>query len=56
MVALRVLRTKVIKPLLAAAQGCRPSRGAQNPTPIDYHYEIMRTSMRALFEQLALAA
>jgi hypothetical protein len=35
MVALVVLRNKAIKPLLAAAQGRRKSRGAQNPRPID---------------------
>jgi hypothetical protein len=56
MVALTVLRTKVIKPLLAAAQGRHPSRGAQNPTPIDHHYQIMRTSMQAVFNHLGLAA
>jgi hypothetical protein len=31
MLALVALRKKVIKPLLAAAQGPRKSRGAQNP-------------------------
>ena len=33
MVALVVLRSKAIKPLLAAAQRRRKSRGAQNPDP-----------------------
>jgi hypothetical protein len=33
MVALVVLRNKAIKPLLAAAQRRRKSRGAQNPDP-----------------------
>ena len=33
--ALVVLRDKAIKPLLAAAQELRPSRGAHNPTPHD---------------------
>jgi hypothetical protein len=56
MVALGLLRTKVIKPLLAAAQQRRPSRGAQNPTLIDHHYQIMRTSMQAVFKELGLAA
>jgi hypothetical protein len=49
MVALVVLRNKAIKPaikpLLAAAQCRRKSRGAQNPTPIDKHYETIRTAM-----------
>jgi hypothetical protein len=35
LVALVVLRNKAIKPLLAAAQRRRKSRGAQNPRPID---------------------
>jgi hypothetical protein len=56
MVALGVLRTKVIQPLLAAAQQLRPSRGAQNPTPIDLHYQTMRTTMRSIFQELGLAA
>src|SRR5208283_300229 len=41
MVALVVLRNKAIKPLLAAAQRRRKSRGAQNPRPIDRHYETI---------------
>jgi hypothetical protein len=55
-VALRVLRTKVLTPLLAAAQGRLPSRGAQNSTPIDQHYQILRTTMQAVFNELGLAA
>ena len=56
MLALNILRTKIIKPLLAAAHHPRPSHGSQNPTPIDHHYQLMRTSMQAVFEQLGLAA
>ena len=37
MTALLVLRDKAIKPLLAAAQPLRPTRGAHNPKPIDLH-------------------
>ena len=37
--ALVVLRNKAIKPLLAAAQPLRPTRGAHNPKPIDAHYD-----------------
>jgi hypothetical protein len=40
--ALLVLRDKVIKPLLAAARERRPSRGAQNPTALDAHYDAAR--------------
>jgi len=56
MVALVVLRNKAIKPLLAAAQRRRKSRGAQNPRPIDKHYENIRTAMQGVFDELGLAA
>ena len=42
MTALLVLRDKAIKPLLAAAQPLRPTRGAHNPKPIDLHYDAIR--------------
>ena len=56
MVALVVLRNKAIKPLLAAARRRRKSRGAQNPRPIDKHYETIRTAMQGVFDELGLAA
>src|SRR3984893_13825910 len=56
MVALVVLRSKAIKPLLAVAQRRRKSRGAQNPRPIDKHYETIRTAMQGVFEEPGLAA
>ena len=56
MVALVVLRNKAIKPLLAAAQDLHPSRGAQNPGPLDRNYEIIRTAMQVVFHELGLAA
>jgi hypothetical protein len=56
MVALVVLRNKAIKPLSAAAQRRRKSRGAQNPRPIDKHYETIRTAMQGVFDELRLAA
>ena len=56
MVALVVLRDKAIKPLLAAAQDLRPSRGAQIPRPLDRNYEIIRTAMQVVFQELGLAA
>src|SRR5260370_271283 len=55
-VALVVLRNKAIKPLLAAAQRRRKSRGAQNPRPIDRHYETIRMAMQGVFNELGLAA
>ena len=56
MVALVVLRNKAIKPLLVAAQRRRKSRGAQNPRPIDKHYETIRMAMQGVFDELGLAA
>src|SRR6201981_489744 len=56
MVALVVLRNKAIKPLLAAAQRRRKSRGAQNPRPIDRHYETIRMAIQGVFAELGLAA
>ena len=56
MAALVVLRNKAIQPLLAAAQGQRPSRGAQNPRALDAHYEAIRTAMQGVFQELGLAA
>jgi hypothetical protein len=51
-----VLRNKAIKPLLAAAQALKPSRGPQNPNPLDVHYEAIRVSMKGIFDELGLAA
>jgi hypothetical protein len=54
--ALIVLRDKAIKPLLAAAQGLRPRRGARNPRPLDAHYDAVRSAMRGVFHELGIAA
>ena len=56
MAALVVLRNKAIKPLLAAAQELRPSRGAQNPRALDAHYDTIRNGMQGIFQELGLAA
>jgi len=56
MAALVVLRNKASKPLLAAAQGLLPSRGAQNPSTLDMHYDTIRMAMRGVFQELGLAA
>jgi hypothetical protein len=56
MTALVVLRNKAIKPLLAAAQELRPSRGAQNPKALDTHYDTIRTAMQGVFQELGLVA
>jgi hypothetical protein len=51
-----VLRTHVIKPLLAAAADTTSARGPQNPTPLDGHYEVLRTGMHGVFHELGIAA
>src|SRR6266481_4345355 len=56
MTALLVLYDKAIKPLLAAAQPLRPTRGAHNPKPIDLHYDAIQAAMRGVFQELGLAA
>jgi hypothetical protein len=54
--ALLVLREKIIKPLLAASGQREPRAQPANPTPIDYHYESLRSGMRELFKELGMAA
>ena len=54
--ALLVLQEKAIKPLLAAAQDIRPTRGGQNPRPIDRHYEDLRLAMKGVLRELGIAA
>jgi hypothetical protein len=62
--ALVVLREQVLKPLLAAASDPTASspakrklgRKPKNWRPIDEHYQTLRFAMRALFDDLHLAA
>ncbi len=54
--AIVVLRNKVFKPLLAAAQQLQPTRGTQNPTTLDTHYETLRITMHGIFRELGVAA
>jgi hypothetical protein len=54
--ALVVLREKAIRPLLAAAQETRPSRGSQNPTALDRHYVTIRGAMAGILRELGVAA
>jgi hypothetical protein len=56
MTALIVLRNKAIKPLLAATQPLRPTRGAHNPKPIDAYYNALQLAMRRVFHELGIAA
>jgi hypothetical protein len=53
---LTVLRDKIIKPLLAAAEHAVPTQGAQNPTALDRHYEALRVGMHDVFRELGVAA
>jgi hypothetical protein len=54
--ALVVIREKAIRPWLAAAQEIRPSRGVQNPTAFDRHYETVRIGMAGILRELGVAA
>ena len=56
MTALVVLRNKAIKPLLAAAQEFKRTRGAQNPRPVDTHYQTIRIAMQDVFHKLGITA
>ena len=54
--ALVTLRHHLIQPLLASTMKQIPSRGAQNPTPLDHCYASLRTHMQNLLQQLGVAA
>jgi hypothetical protein len=56
MVALVVLRDKVIRPLLAASGKLTPRPKVQNQTRVDRRYENLRDTMRLLFVDLGLVA
>ena len=56
MTALVVLRNQAIQPLLAGTQEQRRSRGAQNPSALDMHYDTIRMAMRGVFQELGPAA
>jgi hypothetical protein len=54
--ALVVLRDKVIKPLLAASCHLKRGRKPKSPSPLDQHYDTLRTGMLGLFKELQIAA
>jgi hypothetical protein len=56
MVALVVLRDKVIRPLLAASGKLTPRPKLPNQTRVDRRYENLRDTMRLLFVDLGLVA
>jgi hypothetical protein len=55
-IALLVLRDKVIKPVLAGAGKPRRGRKPKNQSPIDAHYEAIQFQMRSLFQLIGVAA
>jgi len=54
--SMSVLREKVIRPLLAASQRSEPTLKPNHPTPVDHHYEHLRSGMRDLFTALGMVA
>ena len=56
MMALVVLREKVIRPLLAASQQPESQTKPNHPTPVDQHYEHIRAGMADLFTALGMVA
>jgi hypothetical protein len=54
--ALIVLRQRILKPLLAAAEHAAPARSAEPPTTLDRHYAALRTEMHGVFHELGIAA
>jgi hypothetical protein len=55
-IALLVLRDKVIKPVLAGAGKPRRGRKPKKQSPIDAHYEAIQFQMRSLFQLIGVAA
>jgi len=55
-VALVILRDKVITPILAGTATSKMGRKPKTWSPIDAHYETIRKDMQTLFEDLGLAA
>lgn len=55
-VALLLLREKVIKPVLAGAGKVRPGPKLKNSSPLDLHYEALQMEMRRPFQTIGLAA
>ena len=55
-VACQALREKIISPLLAANNPSQPPSQPANPTPLDHHYESLRSGMHHLLTELGVAA
>jgi hypothetical protein len=56
LVALLILREKIIKPVLAGAGNPKPGRPPKRVHPLDVHYENLQREMRHTLDTLGLAA
>jgi len=56
LVALLILREKIIKPVLAGAGKPKPGRPPKRVHPLDVHYENLQREMRHTLDTLGLAA
>jgi hypothetical protein len=56
LVALLILREKIIKPVLAGAGKPTPGRPPKPVHPLDVHYENLQREMRHTLDMLGLAA
>lgn len=56
LVALLILREKIIRPVLAGAGKPKPGRPPKRVHPLDVHYENLQREMRHTLETLGLAA
>lgn len=54
--AVVVLREKVIKPILAGTVTRRDASPTPSPDPLDHHYQTLRDQMRQLLQQAGIAA
>jgi len=54
--AVVVLREKVIKPILAGTVSRRNGRRPQNRDPLDQHYQVIRDEIEEILQELNMAA
>lgn len=54
--AVVVLREKVIKPILAGTVSRRHGRPPQNRDPLDQHYQVIRDEIEEILQELNVAA
>jgi hypothetical protein len=56
LVALLILREKIIKPVLAGAGKPKPGRPLKRMHPLDMHYQTLQRELRHTLDTLGLAA